>query len=98
MEQGRAKVDGLISAMLDRLGERPKLSEEARCMGLIGAIVRDLHSLGYQPIDPRYQSTLEAVLGIFEEEKARGLVFKSLAECYPLDHPWTSISWKHFWK
>jgi formylglycine-generating enzyme required for sulfatase activity len=73
MEQGRAKVDALISAVLNRLGDRPKLSEQAQGVGLIGAMVRDLHPLGYQPADPRYQSALEAVLGIFDEKKASGI-------------------------
>ncbi len=77
-EQGKPKVDGLISAMLTRLGERDSqasLAERAKCVGLVGAMVRDLNPLGYKPADPRYETTVQSVLGIFDQEKAPSVDF-----------------------
>jgi hypothetical protein len=74
--QGPEKVDGLISAILAE--PRPSgsvLPEEARRAGLLGAIVRDLRPFRYQPADPRYQRTMDAVLGIFDADKAYGIEF-----------------------
>jgi len=53
-KQGKDKVDGLVSAVLAKLGERPSLSQQARCVGLLGAIARDLRPFDYKPTDPRY--------------------------------------------
>ena len=64
--QGLEKVDGLISAVLEMLGKRPTLADQARCIGVLGAIVSDLRPFNYQPADPRYQQTMDAVLGIFD--------------------------------
>ena len=76
IRQGRGKVDGLFSAVLDRLGGKPSLADQARCAGLLGAMVRDLTPLGYQPADPRYREVLDAVLGIFDAKKAAAIDFK----------------------
>ena len=78
--QGRAKVDGLFSAVLDRLGERATLAAQARCAGLLGAIARDLQTLDYQPADPRYPEVLDAVLGIFDAQKAESIAFSERLE------------------
>src|SRR5271157_5990489 len=74
-EQGKPKVDGLISAILERLGDRASLSERAKCVGLVGAMVRDLNPLGYKPADPGYETMAQSVLGIFDREKARSVDF-----------------------
>jgi formylglycine-generating enzyme required for sulfatase activity len=74
-EQGAPKVDGLISEMLNRLGDRASLAERAKCVGLAGAMVRDLSPLAYQPGDPRYQTMVQSVLGIFDAEKAGSIEF-----------------------
>jgi hypothetical protein len=68
-------VDGLISAVLDNLGDNPSLASQARCAGLIGAIVSDLQLFGYKPSDPRYERTLHAVLDIFDA-KASSIDFQ----------------------
>ncbi|MBL8290607.1 MAG: SUMF1/EgtB/PvdO family nonheme iron enzyme, partial [Bryobacterales bacterium] len=78
--QGPAKVDGLIGALLDGLGPKPTLAVQAQCAGLVGAIVRDLRPLGYSPTDPRYQQTLDAVLGIFDKDKAASVEFRMRLE------------------
>ncbi|MGA2742669.1 MAG: SUMF1/EgtB/PvdO family nonheme iron enzyme [Bryobacteraceae bacterium] len=74
--QGLEKVDGLISVVLEKLGEHPTLAEQARCVGLLGATVRDLQSFDYQPADLRYPQTMDAVLGIFDADKAYAIDFR----------------------
>ena len=71
VKQGVEKVDGLFTNVLDKLGKKPSLADRARCVGLLGAIVRDLKALNYRPTDPRYASTLDSVLGIFDPIKSR---------------------------
>jgi len=66
--QGLDKVDGLVSTVLEKQNERPSLADQARCAGLLGAIVRDLQPFRYQPTDPRYHQTMDAVLGIFDAD------------------------------
>jgi hypothetical protein len=78
--QGLEKVDGLISAVLEELywcpaPLYPSLAEQARYAGLLGAMVRDLQPFNYQPADPRYQQTMDAVLGIFDADKAYAIEF-----------------------
>jgi formylglycine-generating enzyme required for sulfatase activity len=75
VKQGRAKVDGLFQAVLDELGEKALLAEQARCAGLLGAILADLRPLKYQPPDARYEGVLQAALGIFDAEKSEGIDF-----------------------
>jgi Sulfatase-modifying factor enzyme 1/Domain of unknown function (DUF4062)/NACHT domain len=73
VKQGKPKVDGLVSAILERTGT--KLADQARAAGLLGAIVNDLKPLDYQPSDPRYRQLMDAVLGIFDREKAKTVEF-----------------------
>ncbi len=79
-QQRDQNVDALVSAALDdlygspqRAGAKPKLDEQARCFGLLGAMLRDLQPLGYAPPDPRYAEVKSAVLGIFETNKAAAI-------------------------
>jgi formylglycine-generating enzyme required for sulfatase activity len=76
MRQGPARVDGLLRAVLDDLGNHPALADQARYAGLVGAIVRDLRPLNYRPSDDRFAEVLEAVLGIFEASKAKAVDFQ----------------------
>jgi hypothetical protein len=64
VKQGRTKVDGLVSEILSRCGG-----------GLVGAMVRDLQPLQYEPADPNYRILLDAVLGIFDAKKAKSVDF-----------------------
>ena len=64
--QGRQKVDGFISAVLDDVGPTPGLADEARCAGLLGAIARDLAPLQHTITDARYPKLLDRVLAIFD--------------------------------
>jgi hypothetical protein len=73
VKQGPEKVDGFFKAVLDQLGAKASLAAKAQCAGLLGAVLADLRPLAYQPADHRYQSTLDAVLGIFDPNKARNV-------------------------
>jgi hypothetical protein len=73
--QGLEKVDGLVSAVLEKLGEVAFLPKRARCAGLLGTIVRDLRPFNYKPTDPRYEQTMDAVVGIFDADKAYAIGF-----------------------
>ena len=64
--KGFEPVDRMFGAVLDSLGERPSLADQARCAGLLGAAVRDLTPVRYQVGDARYQRTLDAVMGLFD--------------------------------
>jgi formylglycine-generating enzyme required for sulfatase activity len=70
VKQGRDKVDGLVGAILERLSDNAALAQQARCAGLLGAMVRDLQPLGYQPKDPRFPIVLDAALGVFDKRAA----------------------------
>jgi formylglycine-generating enzyme required for sulfatase activity len=65
-KQGEAKVEGLFQAILDRLGESPKLADQARCAALLGVMMRDLSPMGYQPKTPGYERTIRAAMRIFD--------------------------------
>ncbi len=74
--RGQEGVDAMVATILDRLGKRPSLADQARVAGLLGACVRDLAPVHYQPADPRYQQTLDAALGVFDATKARDIEFR----------------------
>lgn len=63
---GKKSVDRMISAVLDRLGRRASLADQAQCVGLLGGAVHDLGPVDYQPSDPRYRELLEKVMAVFE--------------------------------
>jgi len=70
--QGRAKVDGLVAAVLGDLYEQgePGLASQAATAGLLGALVRDLAPFDYTPADARYRHLMDAVMGVFEAQRA----------------------------
>jgi hypothetical protein len=80
VKQGPAKVDGLFSAVLEKLGSGATLAKKAKCAGLLGAMVNDLRPLQYRPADARYRELLDSVLGIFDKEKAKGVESKDRLE------------------
>ncbi|NIO87478.1 MAG: SUMF1/EgtB/PvdO family nonheme iron enzyme [Candidatus Aminicenantes bacterium] len=82
--QGEDKVDGFFSAVLD-LGTKPpaglqpaggSLADEARCVGLIGAMLHDLKPFSYELTDPRYKKMLDNVMAIFDKKKAKRIELK----------------------
>ena len=71
LSQGaRKRVDNLVSAVLDHLGSSPSLPQQARCAGILGAIVRDLAPFQYEPADSRYRDVLNEAMGVFSEERS----------------------------
>lgn len=71
--QGVEKVDGMFAAFLDTLGSRPSLADQARCVGLLGAILQDVALLDYRPSDERYEPLLTAVMAIFDSKASKGI-------------------------
>ena len=76
-------VDALVSAALEDLyGSRrgvPELTKQARCFGLLGAMLRDLPP-AYAPADKRYADVKNAVLGIFDADKDAAIPLKTRLE------------------
>ncbi|MEE8585963.1 MAG: SUMF1/EgtB/PvdO family nonheme iron enzyme, partial [Acidobacteriota bacterium] len=68
--QGVDRVDNLLSAVLDQLGKKALLPDQARCAGILGAMLRDLAPLDYQPSDSRYQAVLDQAMAIFDWERS----------------------------
>src|SRR5262249_11696324 len=79
-KQDPQRIDEFLSEMLDGLGESPTLADRARCVGLIGQILQDLKSWGYQIADARYRDNLEQVLRIFDAKAAREIDFATRLE------------------
>jgi formylglycine-generating enzyme required for sulfatase activity len=65
-KQGEANVEGLFQAILDRLGDQPRLADQARCAALLGVMMRDLSRMGYQPKTPGYERTIRAAMRILD--------------------------------
>ncbi len=71
--QGRERVEELLKAILDQLGKKPRLAAQAKCAALLGAMMRDLERMGYQPKDPRYQQTMNAMQSLFDPTQSAGI-------------------------
>jgi formylglycine-generating enzyme required for sulfatase activity len=73
--QGRAKVEGLVQAVLEELyaAKDPGLDRQARAAGLLGALVRDLAPFHYTPADGRYERLMQAALAVFDLDEARAI-------------------------
>ncbi len=56
-------LDRLFEEILNRLGPSPSLAARAQCVGLMGAMLRDLKAAKYTLADARYQQHLDSVLG-----------------------------------
>lgn len=91
--QRATKVDALVTAALDDLwgsnlvrqmfhwaGVKPHLAGQARTFALLGAMLRDLQPLGYQPADARFAEVREAVLGIFDAERSESIPLRTRLE------------------
>ncbi len=66
-KQGAAKVDGLVSAILEE-ASRQAFETRARCVGLVGSMIRDLSPFGYEPADGRYRKMLREAMTVFEPD------------------------------
>lgn len=63
--QGKSRVHGLFRRIMDSAGAT--LLSEARCVGLLGAMLRDLRSSGFEP-QPEYLAMLREVMWIFSAD------------------------------
>ena len=70
-QQGRGKVDNLVRTMLEKAGGNATLADQARCAGLLGAMLRDLEPVGYEPPDQRYDELLHQVMAMFDRERSQ---------------------------
>jgi formylglycine-generating enzyme required for sulfatase activity len=77
-KQGPEKVDALFALLLDRQGAT--LAEQARCAGLLGAMLADLKPSGYEPQDARYRQLLDTVMAIFDREQSAAVPLKTRIE------------------
>ena len=50
-----------------------RLADQASCVGLLGAIRRDLSPYGYVPADPRYAQLMQNVMAMFDPEGSRAV-------------------------
>ena len=71
--RGEKIAQGMVSSILDGLGlgQNATLAERARCVGLLGAIIRDLSAFRFVCQDKRYGDLMEQVMAIFDREKSQ---------------------------
>ncbi|UCG50169.1 MAG: SUMF1/EgtB/PvdO family nonheme iron enzyme, partial [Phycisphaerales bacterium] len=77
-KQGHRKVDSFISAVLDKAEAAGMPAAEARCAGLLGAMVRDLSAANYRPGDVRYEELLDRVMSIFDPKRSVAIDIKDI--------------------
>jgi formylglycine-generating enzyme required for sulfatase activity len=79
-QQGEAKIEGFFQAILERLGNEATLVDQARCAALLGAMMRDLSRMGYQPKTPDYERTVKTAMRIFDAKAANQIDIKTRIE------------------
>ena len=79
-QQGEAKIEGLFQAILEHVPKPPQLADQARCAALLGAMMRDLASMGYQPKTPDYERTVKSAMRIFDARAAGEIDVKTRME------------------
>ncbi|MBN2091084.1 SUMF1/EgtB/PvdO family nonheme iron enzyme [candidate division KSB1 bacterium] len=72
-QQGKDKVDNFFKAVLTLAIKAQSLADEARCVGLIGAMLRDLKPFNYQLTNPDYRTILDRVMAIFDKDKYKSI-------------------------
>ena len=70
---GDTRTDSLITWIIDAFSGTQDLDGRARCVGLVGAILRDLEPLDYRIQDPRYNEFARQVMGIFGPSAATAI-------------------------
>ncbi len=78
--QGEPKIEGLFEAILGKLATNPPLKEQAKCVALLGAMMRDLSPMGYVPKTPAYERTVKTVMAIFQPGEAEQIDIKTRIE------------------
>jgi formylglycine-generating enzyme required for sulfatase activity len=72
-QHGSKRVDKFVADILTAVGPEPPLGALARCVGLLGAIQRDLTPFGYEIRDERYRLHLDHVMAIFDAERSQSI-------------------------
>ena len=79
-KQGVRKVDGFVSAVLERVGGDSDLADQARCAGLLGAMMQDLSAVKFVPSDKQYEALLDRVMAIFDRNRPAEMEIKVVIE------------------
>ena len=79
-QRGRPTVDYLVKSMLDRAGSHATLAEQARCAGLIGAMLRDLAPVEYEAPDHQYEKLRQRVMAIFDRDGSQSVPVETRIE------------------
>jgi formylglycine-generating enzyme required for sulfatase activity len=79
-QQGRGKVDNLVRTMIGNASGNATLADQARCAGLLGAMLRDLEPIGYEPPDQGYKCLLHQVMAIFDRERSQTVPIETRVE------------------
>ncbi len=74
--QGNEKTEGLVEAILASVKPKDPLPQKAPAVALLGAMMRDLSQMDYQPKTPDYERTVKAVMSIFEPGESQKLPFQ----------------------
>lgn len=74
--QGTAKVNNLFNSIINQLGANPPLPTAARCVGLIGEMLRDLVKPQHPAPGGRYATLRDDVEGIFDPARASQVAVK----------------------
>jgi formylglycine-generating enzyme required for sulfatase activity len=73
---GSDRVDRLLTAILEKLEKKPSLDAAARCVGLIGEMLRDLVNPPHPAPGGRYARLRDEVTGIFDPARASQVAVK----------------------
>jgi formylglycine-generating enzyme required for sulfatase activity len=105
--QGRDKADFLFSTILGTLPANPSLAAQARVAALLGAMMRDLWKMDFEPTDAKYRETLLAVNRIFDPGESAKIDIRTRIEAAEalgqvgdlrLEEPrWVTIPAGTFW-
>ncbi|MCY2987741.1 MAG: SUMF1/EgtB/PvdO family nonheme iron enzyme [Planctomycetota bacterium] len=69
-QHGPDKVDALVGSLIAEVWPDGELAAQARCVGLLGAILRDLTPLAYEVKHAVYPDLRHRVLAIFDRQRS----------------------------
>src|SRR5580658_165454 len=69
-QQGEAKIEGFIQAILRGAGEEAPLARRVECVAVLSAMMQDLSRMGYRPKSADFARAVFSIQEIFEAGKA----------------------------
>jgi formylglycine-generating enzyme required for sulfatase activity len=72
-QQGEAKIEGMLNAILGQIGAQCRLRDKVPCVALLSAMMRDLSRMNYKPKTPLFEQTVMEVMAIFDTGEAEGI-------------------------